>query len=182
MFVDGSAMPDGSAGHFTGPVLNSDGHNPNDDQVDPPECAPIFSGPAHAQKGTVLWSMPTDGSSADTTGQDFIVLLAVPAGQPDPQGLRDLLGKCGTSQSGGLTSTMSPPIQHPGLPNSAVAWRWSAQDPDIGGSAGAEIIGLSRGLYVEVSTFQTNGGEISPGDIDILVKIFNDQVRKLEAA
>lgn len=101
MFVDGSAMPDGSAGHFTGPVLNSDGHNPNDDQVDPPECAPIFSGPAHAQKGTVLWSMPTDGSSADTTGQDFIVLLAVPAGQPDLQGLRDLLGKCGTSQSGG---------------------------------------------------------------------------------
>lgn len=48
--------------------------------------------------------------------------------------------------------------------------------------AGAEIIGLSRGLYVEVSTVRTNGVKISATDIDMLVNLFNDQVRKLEAA
>ncbi|WP_319436696.1 hypothetical protein [Mycobacterium sp. RTGN5] len=186
MFVDASAIPDGPALNFSGAALNSDGHNPYDDPVDPPECAPIFSGPAHGQKGAALWSKwPTDGS--DLPVETVTVLIAVPTGQPDLRGLRDLLGKCKTSHLGGLTSTASPPLQHPGLPESAVAWSYDATGvaPIIGGEVhftGLEIFGLSRGLYVEVSTTHTNGVKVSPADTDTLVNLFNDQVRKLEAA
>ena len=91
-----------------------------------------------------------------------------------------MLGKCGTIHTGELTTTASPPLQHPGLPDSAVAWRWNSQGPYA--SKGVQIVGLSRGLYVEVSTFKMNGDEISPADIDMLVKLFNEQVSKLEAA
>ncbi|MGO4443805.1 hypothetical protein AB4Z42_10675 [Mycobacterium sp. 2YAF39] len=181
MFVDASAIPDASAWDFTGAVLNSDGNYPNDDQIDPPKCAPLFSGLPHGQKGAAGWSMwPTDGSDADMPEQNFTVLLAVPTGQPDLQGLRDLLGKCGTFHAGELTSTVSPPLQHPGLPDSAVAWRQNSKGPY--GSKGAEIVGLSRGLYVEVYTWRTDGDEASPADIDILVNLFNEQVTKLQAA
>jgi hypothetical protein len=183
MLIEASAIPDPSAWNFTGPVLNSDGFNPNDEQVDPPECAPIFSGPAHAQKGVVLWSsIQTDGPDADKSGPDFSVSLAVPTGQPDLQGLRGLLGKCGTFQGDGLPVTMSPSLQLPGLPDSAVARRWTVQVPVAGGIAGAEIIGLTRGLYLKVSANRLNTGEISAGDTDILVTLFNEQVSRLEAA
>ena len=183
MLREARAIPDVSAWNFTGPVLNSDRFNPNDEQVDPPKCAPIFSGPAHAQKGTVLWSwMQTDdGSDPDQSGPDFTVTLSVPTGQPDLQGLRDLLGKCGTFQGGGVPVTMSP-LQLPGLPNSAVARRWTMPVTIAGSIAGAEITGLTRGIYVEVSVNRLNTGDILTGDTDIMVKLFNDQVRKLEAA
>jgi len=65
-------------------------------------------------------------------------------------------------------------------PDSAVAWRQFSTGPY--GSKGAEIIGLSRGLYVEVYTWRTDGAETSPADLDILVNLFNEQVSKLEAA
>jgi hypothetical protein len=186
MFVGESAIPDGAAKNFSGAVLNADGHNPNDDGVDPPECAPIASGPAHGQGGAAQWTKwPTDGS--DMPVETVKVLISVPTGRPDLQALRTLLGKCKTLQAAGLSWTASPPLQHPGLPESAVAWRYeqTGVSPVIGEEVhitGLAIFGLSRGLYVRVSTDHTNGEEISPADIDMLVKLFNDQVAKLQAA
>jgi hypothetical protein len=180
MLLDASAIPDASDWYFTGPLLNSDGNSPSDDGVDPPECAPLYSGLPHAQKGVVSWvSTVPDSSDLDTPGQTVNLLIAVPIGRPDVRGLRDVLGKCGTFHAGELTSTASPPLQPPGLTDSAVAWRWDTPGPYA--SKGVQIVGLSRGLYVEISTYKMNGDEISPTDIDMLVKLFNDQVAKLQA-
>jgi hypothetical protein len=63
-----------------------------------------------------------------------------------------------------------------GLPSWAIATRIVAQGAD-----GAGIIGLCRGLYVSVAFTQLPGGDISPNDTNALVKLFNDQVAKLEA-
>jgi hypothetical protein len=64
----------------------------------------------------------------------------------------------------------------PGLPSWALATRIIAPGAD-----GAGIIGLCRGLYVSVAFTQKPGGDLSPSDTDALVKLFNDQVAKLEA-
>jgi hypothetical protein len=64
----------------------------------------------------------------------------------------------------------------PGLPSWAVATRITGQGAD-----GAGIIGLCRGLYVSVAFTQKHGGDISQNDTNALVKLFNDQVAKLEA-
>jgi len=181
MFVGASAIPDSSAWDFTGAVLNPDGNYPYTDQADPPECTPLASGLPHGLKGAADWTMwPTDDPDANMPKQTFTVLIAVPMETPDLQGLRDLLRKCGTFHADELTSTVSPPLQHPGLPDSAVAWRQVSKGPF--GSNGTEIVGLSRGLYVEVYTWRTDGADTSPADMDILVNLFNEQVSKLEAA
>jgi hypothetical protein len=64
----------------------------------------------------------------------------------------------------------------PGLPSWALATRIIAP-----GGEGAGIIGLCRGLYVSVAFTQKPGGDLSPSDTDALVKLFNDQVARLEA-
>jgi hypothetical protein len=174
MFVDRSAVPDSSAMEFTAPTISSDTQGPTD-PVDPPECAPIFWGPAHTQAGSVIWStMKSAGTSTNNEGRAFNLFLAVPAERPD---LRSLLGKCGTIEYQGGTITVSP-LPLPGLPSWAIATRITAQGAD---GAGAGIIGLSRGLYVSVAFTQKPGGDLSPNDTDALVKLFNDQVAKLEA-
>jgi hypothetical protein len=56
--------------------------------------------------------------------------------------------------------------------------------PNWGGTTSsvrpAGIIGLCRGLYVSVAFTQQPVGDLSPNDTDALVKLFNDQVAKLE--
>ena len=96
----------------------------------------------------------------------------MPAERPD---LRSLLGKCGTIEYQGATSTASL-LPLPALPSWAIATRITAQGAD-----GAGIIGLCRGLYVSVAFTQKPGGDLSPNDTNALVKLFNDQVAKLEA-
>jgi hypothetical protein len=170
MFVDRSAVPNSPATEFAAPSISS--YTPgSNDPVDPPECAPLFWGPASTQAGSVAWStMRSAGTSANNDGKFFNLFPLVPAERPD---LRSLLGKCGTIEFGGVTTTVSP---LPGLPSWADATRIIAQ-----GVAGAGIVGLCRGLYVSVSFTQKPGGDISPNDTTALVKLFNDQVAKLEA-
>ncbi len=64
----------------------------------------------------------------------------------------------------------------PGVPSWATPTRIFASGAD-----GAGIIGLCRGLYVSVAFTQKPGGDLSPNDTSALVKLFNDQVAKLEA-
>jgi hypothetical protein len=116
--------------------------------------------------------MRSAGTSTNNDGKFFNLFLLVPAERPD---LRSLLGKCGTIEFGGVTTMVSPsPL--PGLPSWADATRITSQ-----GVVGAGIVGLCRGLYVSVAFTQTPGGDISPNDTNALVKLFNDQVAKLEA-
>jgi hypothetical protein len=172
MFVDRSAVPNSAAMEFTPPSISSYPPGAND-PVDPPECAPLFWGPAATQAGSVAWStMRSAGTSTNNEGKYFNLFLSVPAERPD---LRGLLGKCGTIEFGGVTATISPSPM-PGLPNWADATRITGQGAD-----GAGIIGLCRGLYVSVVFTQKPGGDISPDDTNALVKLFNDQVAKLEA-
>jgi hypothetical protein len=118
--------------------------------------------------------MKSAGTSTNNEGKVFSLYLAVPAERPD---LRSLLGKCGTIEFRGVTMTDSP-LPLPGLPSWSIATRITTPGAD---AAGAGIIGLFRGLYVSVAFTQKPGGDISPNDTNALVKLFNDQVAKLEA-
>jgi hypothetical protein len=100
------------------------------------------------------------------------LFLAVPAERPD---LRSLLAKCGTVKFQGAIATTAP-LPLPGLPSWALATRVAAD-----AASGAGIIGLYRGLYVSVAFTQKPGADLSPNDTNALVKLFNDQVAKLEA-
>jgi hypothetical protein len=171
MFVDRSAVPNSSAMEFTAPDIN-DVEGPGD-PVDPPECGPIFWGPTPTQGGTVSWSSTKPaGTSTNSEGRFFNLSLIVPAERPD---LRSLLGKCATVKFQGVTATASL-LPLPGVPSWALATRVIAH-----GAHGAGIIGLCRGLYVSVSFAQQPVGDLSPNDTDALVKLFNDQVAKLDA-
>jgi hypothetical protein len=173
MFVDRSAVPNSAAMEFTAPDI-SDIQGSND-PVDPPECAPLLWGPETTQAGSVTWStMRSAGTSTNNDGKFFNLFLAVPAQRPD---LRSLLGKCGTIEYQGAATSVTL-LHLPGLPSSATATRITAQGAD---AAGAGIIDLCRGLYVSVVFTQKPGGDISPKDTNALVKLFNDQVAKLEA-
>jgi len=172
MFVDRSAVPNSPATEFSAPSISS--HTPgSNDPVDPPECTPLFWGPAATQAGSVAWStMRSAGTSTNSEGKFFNLFLVVPAERPD---LRSLLDKCGAIEFQGVTTRVSPlPLQ--GLPSWAIATRIVVQGAD-----GAGIIGLCRGLYVSVAFTQKPGGDISSNDTNALVKLFNDQVAKLEA-
>jgi hypothetical protein len=173
MFVDRSAVPNNAATEFSAPDISSDMGGPSD-PVDPPECGPIFWGPTPTQAGSISWStLRSTGASTNNDGRYFHLFLVVPAERPD---LRSLLGKCGTVKAQGATTRVSP-LPLPGLPSWALATRVFAPGAD-----GAGIIGLCRGLFVSVAFTQKPGGDLSPNDTDALVKLFNDQVAKLEAA
>jgi hypothetical protein len=174
MFVDRSAAPNSAAMEFTAPSITS--YPPgSSDPVDPPECAPIFWGPTPTQGGSVTWST-TRSPGTSTNLKVFNLWLSVPAERPD---LRSLLGQCGTIKYQGVTTTASP-LPLPGLPSWALATRSTAQGAGVNFN-GAGIIGLYRGLYVSVAVTQKPAGDISPDDTNALVKLFNDQVAKLEA-
>ncbi len=85
------------------------------------------------------------------------------------------LAKCGTVTYQGTTTTAEL-LRLPGVPSWATATRLVTQGVD-----GAGIIGLCRGLYVSVAFSQQPGGDLSSDDTNVLVKLFNDQVAKLEA-
>jgi hypothetical protein len=157
---------------FTAPRISSDIEVSND-PVDPPECAPIFWGPAPTQAGSVTWST-TRSPGTSTNFKVFALFLSVPVERPD---LRSLQAKCGTIEYQGHTNTVSA-LPLPGLPSWSIATRITAQGAD---GAGAGIIGLCRGLYVSVVFTQKPGGDLSPNDTNALVMLFNDQVAKLEA-
>jgi hypothetical protein len=96
----------------------------------------------------------------------------VPAERPD---FRSLLGKCGTIEYQGDTFTVSP-LPLPGLPSWSTPYRFTVEGVDNAG-----IVGFCRGLYVAVLVTQQSGGDLPPNDTNALVKLFNDQVAKLEA-
>jgi len=68
------------------------------------------------------------------------------------------------------------PLALPGLPSWSTAYRAT-----VGGGHGAGIVGFCRGLFVSVVFTQQSGGDLSPNDTNALVKLFNDQVAKLDA-
>jgi hypothetical protein len=172
MFVDRSAVPNSPATEYTAPSVNDVAPEPND-PVEPPECGPIFWGPTATQAGAVTWSTTSTPDTSPTEElKVFNLFLVVPRERPD---LESLLGKCGTIKYQGLTTTASP-LRLPGVPSWATATRITTPGAD-----GAGIIGLCRGLYISVAFTQKPGGDLSPSDTDALVKLFNDQVAKLEA-
>ena len=172
MFVDRSAVPNSAAMEFTAPSISN--YQPGSaDLVDPPECAPIFWGPDGTQAGSVSWStMRSAGTSTNNEGKVFNLFLAVPTERPD---FNSLLGQCGTIEYQRDTITASP-LALPGLPSWSTAYRVT-----VGGVHGAGIVGFCRGLFVSALFNQKFGGDLSPNDTNALVKLFNDQVAKLEA-
>jgi hypothetical protein len=172
MFVDQSAAPNSPATEFTSPSIEN--LTPGSrEPVDPPECAPIFWGPDSTQVGSVSWSTT---SAADMSSIDelkvFNLFLSVPVERPD---FVSTLDKCGTVTYQGV-ATKASLLRLPRVPNWATATRVISQGAD-----GAGIIGLCRGLFVSVAFTQKPGGDLSPDDTNALVKLFNDQVAKLEA-
>jgi hypothetical protein len=170
MLVDRSAIPGSAAMEFTPPSITTDIDVPVDG-IDPAECGPLFRGPISKQLGSASWS--TSGSPETATEVElFSLSVLVPSERPD---LRSLLPKCEIVRYQGVVGNTSP-LSLPGAPNWALGTRVSTQGAD-----GAGLIGLVRGLYVSVVFTQKPNGDISPDDTEALVKLFNDQVAKLEA-
>lgn len=133
----------------------------------------MYWGPDSTQAGSVSWSTTrTPDTSSVEQLRVFQLFLSVPVERPD---FVALLGKCATVTYQGVATTASL-LRLPGVPSWATATRIVTQVAD-----GAGIIGLCRGLYVSVAFTRKPGGELSPDDTNDLVKLFNDQVAKLEA-
>jgi hypothetical protein len=137
--------------------------------VTPPECGPIFFGPTPTQYGSVAWQTPPSDTGS---GSGYKLFLIVPAERPD---IAALVGKCSKIEHQGSTVDVTPlPLQ--GVPDWATATRTTTEGAD-----GATIIGLFRGLYISVTFSQTPAGDLAVGDSDGLVRLFYEQVKKLEA-
>lgn len=167
MFVGRTAVPNGLALAFTPPEISTD--VPPNDPVTPPECGPIFFGPTPTQYGSIGWQTPPSDTG---TGSGYKLFLIVPAERPD---IKSLVGKCSTIEHQGSTVNVAAlPLQ--GVPDWATATRTTTDGAD-----GATIIGLFRGLYISVTFSQTPAGDLAVGDSDGLVRLFYEQVKKLEA-
>ena len=103
MYVDRSAVPNSAAMEFAAPDISRDIEGTSD-PVDPPECAPIYWGPAPTEAGSVSWSSTTSPGTS-TKLKLFNLFLAVSAERPE---FTTLLGKCRTIEYQGLTPRSSP--------------------------------------------------------------------------
>ena len=193
MLVDRSAFPDSTGGKWISGV-NSAGEAPSEMpnlSVDPPECAEFYSSPKTAsQTATATLAKLRPGGL-----RSMRVRLAL---TPDHPNLKAILDKCQsfkqTFESGGRSVTTDiqlSPLNADGVPPWAVAAVVTSSSKTtirlpISITA-ATISGYYRGVLVIVSSNnvglrrETDAAE-DAANADELVKLFNTQIEKLEAA
>jgi hypothetical protein len=165
MLVDRSSFPAMDDAQWSSVVTPSTSTS-NPVETRPPECAPIVA-EIHATQGG-------EASLASTAAALSLHLLVT----PDRPDLKGIIPKCGTiinARYAGAVTTM--PRNLAGLPQWA-----SALDMTSPTSTSLMAIGLYRGVLIRCY-YAGNGGETSSSEFaNAIVKIFNDQVAKLEAA
>lgn len=165
MLVDRSSFPTIEGARLIGPKMTMNppqGIYPSD----PPECAALFA--PKAIQAVV-------GGLTDGRHIAFNVSIELHKERID---YRNVVGKCGTFKVGNITNTVTK-RSLPGLPDWAIAIQ-PATSPrqEI---TELDVLGYHRGVFIESRWRKLPPGDPSQEDIASLVKIFNDQVTKLEA-
>ena len=193
MLVERSAFPDPSGGKWIS-GLNSAGDAPPDMPnltVDPPECADLYSTPTSAKQTATATLAKLQPAGLHS----MRIRLAL---TPDKPNLKQLVDKCQTftqtfEQNGRSVSTeiRTEPLTADGLPPWAVATVISSAGKKSGrlpiSVTSSTISGYYRGVLVVASSNDVGLRVVSDGLDDSahpedLVKLFNAQIERLEAA
>lgn len=192
MLVDRASFPDSSGGKWISGV-DSAGEGPSDMPnltVDPPECADFYSSPKSAtQTATATLAKLQPGGL-----HSMRVRLAL---TPDRPNLKNILDKCQTFkqtfEAGGRSVTTDiqlNPLDADGVPPWAVATVITSSSKaairlPIAITA-STISGYYRGVLVVVTSndigLRTEDASDDAANAEELVKLFNTQIEKLEAA
>jgi hypothetical protein len=163
MLVDHSSFPEINGMVFKGPDYSG-----SQDKLPtiPPECASLEYYPTGTQ-----WERLGMSDPADEYG--FAIAIVKTTERPD---FHDAVGKCGTFKFGTVDGYSIQSRDLRGLPEWATAYQ--ANDPSY---TTAAVVGVYRGIFIKAAHGRKLG-DGRPEDTDALVKLFNDQVAKLEAA
>lgn len=166
MLVDRSSFPEMKDARFLGPKMA--GNSPQSvSPIDPPECSAL-----------VLQTMSQSVTGGLTDGKT-IMFNATIALLTERSDFKSVVSKCGTFKVGAVTSTVTQ-RSLPGLPEWATAILLTTSAlPDI---TELEVMGYYRGVLIQSGCRKKGAGDPSEQDIASLVKIFKDQVARLEAA
>ncbi|ORX00113.1 hypothetical protein [Mycolicibacillus trivialis] len=198
LLVDRSVFPDVADGEWRDYLNDGDDDEdetmPGDITVSPQECADLLGGPATATQRAAARLSSRGSQGMRSVG----VNLVLGGGQRD---VHDYLDKCHSftisTSLPGLDKSMDmdgevTPLDVSGIPSWAVGYRTttSSSVPGIPFSTAMDasaISGYYRGVLVEASSEQIVSGKsdsttAEPAQLDDLVRLFNAQVDKLEAA
>jgi hypothetical protein len=195
LLVDKSAFPEFDGARRSSGLGTGDGKGPgmSNLSVDPQECADLYG---YAKSATQA-AYATVSKLGPGGPRSMEVHLAI---TPEQSDLRDDVDKCRSftvsSQIAGRTmsvETQLDPLHAPGAPPWAVATEMKSSSSPLPGIplslsvTTASVSGYYRGVLVVAGYHQFNrrtddGASVAPGVINDLVKLFNAQVEKLEAA
>ena len=135
-------------------------------RTQPDDCSAL-SGPLHA-------TQMASASLTSPTGTSMHVNISLAQERPDfPQVLKD----CRTVKLVGIPVTITTkPRELSGLPDWA-----TAVEIRSGGVSSVAVLGLVRGVHVRAAYLET-GRSLKSDLVNSLVKLFNDEVAKLQAA
>lgn len=193
VLVERSVFPDPSGGKWISGV-NSEGGAASDMPnltIDPPECADLYGDPkAASQTATATLAKLQAGGL-----HSMRVRLAI---TPDQHNIKGNLAKCQsftqTFEASGRTVTTDvrlDPLDVAGVPPWAVATVMSSSSSSVirlpMSVTATTVSGYYRGVLVVASSNDIRlrskkGASVDVGTADDLVKLFNAQIEKLEAA
>jgi hypothetical protein len=200
MLVDAASFPPGleSAGlAFFGPYqMNPSGRA----STDPSQCRPLVDEPDWTQGADVAFTPP--GGLRVGGDRSYYVEISLPRQRPD---LAGLVGQCGTVKFQEPAGPQGRTYSFDELPSSGVSTpsaivlqyqyhlfrerlineRGDKAVDDLA-MDGVKVIGYARGVFVAASADQVradpNRAQMSPDDVQAVIKLFNDQTAKLAAA
>jgi hypothetical protein len=192
------AVPEGAGLVLFDPTLM----DPADQMTpsDPGECKPFLDGPDWTQGADVVLTPP--GGFRSGGDRSYSVEIALPRQRPD---LTKLVGRCRTIKFQAPSDTQARTYSYDLLPSTGVSTPSATvlqfqyhlirgrlinergdQAYDDLVIDGVKVIGYDRGIFVAATSQRVptdpNRVEMPPDDVQAVIKLFNDQVRKLEAA
>ncbi|HZQ33230.1 MAG TPA: hypothetical protein VFB19_16025 [Mycobacterium sp.] len=175
MLVDPSSFPVIDGANWIGPEVKTGGNisSVSGSKVKPPECVAFFEGPHSTQVGRM---------SLQSKGSAFGMTIGLTAERPDYQ---SLVSACRTVRTADEQQYAIEQRHLSGLP----AWSITTLRTH-GGDWLLSTVGFHRGVFLWATCSQTQGEDAPKGfglgapdeqDNLALVKLFNDQVAKLDA-
>jgi hypothetical protein len=193
LLVDKSAFPQFPGGKWSSTVTGAGGKRSPESKLttSPPECADLYGDPKAATQSAAVTVSNVRSGGPRSMGVHLTIT-------PEQRNVKDYLDKCQSfTQSfevSGRTVNVDvqlDPLDVDDVPPWAVATVMTSSGPtDVPislSSAAATISGYYRGVFVVAGTDQIKlrskeTASIDAGTADDLVKLFNAQVEKLEAA
>ncbi|HZQ31632.1 MAG TPA: hypothetical protein VFB19_07840 [Mycobacterium sp.] len=164
MLVGRSSFPDMAGAQWQSGIRNPD--DMPELRTRPDECSAL-SGPLH----------PTQMASASLTaesGTSMHINISLTSERPD---LKQVVKDCGTVKLVGIPVTITTkPRDLSGVPDWA-----TAVEIRSGSVSSVAVLGFVRGVHVRAA-YLANGTALKSDQLTDLVKLFNDEVAKLQAA